>query len=583
MKRLLLFAMLTLAFWTLIVTPSSAAISTWVKGVSILPATNTDLGSDQLKRSLDKLKEAGANYVSFNIPYYQADTNSTTMARGGNTPTDEALSTAVMYAHSIGLKVSLKINVETYDQGWRAYINPDDRTAWFTSYGNLLKYYGAFATAYNVEMMVIGTELIKMASDRENPTNTQNWKKMIDDLKTVYKGKLTYGANWGDGGGFAEEVNQIKFWDKLDYIGISAYYWLAPQSSGVASVDDLKASWEDWDIRKIEPITTQWNKPVLFTEVGYRSFEGSHREPWSWWSNAAYSAQEQVNDYTALFSYWNQKNYMQGVLLWAWEVDPNAGGNGNLGYTPQNKPAEQTMREWFKAPPSPEPSNPTFAVTRTIATAAAGSSVPISITVKNTSTQSIDALVDIELFDASYLKIHQEFFGSQYFNAGETKTFTTTWTARSEGTYPLMVGVFKNDWSVNYLWEDNAGTVTVTGTTKEETAEEENSDDGPPPPPSPSTLDIWWPSSGASVSGLQPFKALLTDRSLDQYEMYWQVDGGQLNPMDNSDVDWPHKEAWVDLTGWNWKGTGPYSISFIAKELSGLLLGSKSIDITITQ
>ena len=426
-----------------------------------MPSSNTDLASAALKTSLDKLKSTGANYVSFIIPYYQADTNSTVINRGGNTPTDAALISAITYAHSIGLKVSLKIHAETHDHGWRANINPTDRTAWFTSYGNILKHYATLAKNNNVEQIVIGTELIKMASDRENPTNTANWKKMIADMRAIYSGKLTYGANWGDGGGFAEEVNQIKFWDKLDYIGVSAYYWLAPNDPGVATVENLSASWEDWDNRKLKVVSDQWNKPILFTEIGYRSITGAHNHPWNWWDAGVYDETEQANDYTALFSYWNSKDYMTGVFLWSWEINPPAAGSNERGYTPQNKLAENVMRDWFTNPPSPSPVNPTFEVSTQVATTSVNTLTDISFKVKNTTNQAVNVLVNFEIHTPNYQKTYQEFFPSQHFAAGEEKTFNIKWTPRVEGNHEIMVGIFKNDWSENYLWNDKAGIIRV--------------------------------------------------------------------------------------------------------------------------
>jgi hypothetical protein len=68
--------------------------------------------------------------------------------------------------------------------------------------------------------------------------------------------------------------------------------------------------------------------------------------------------------------------------------------------------------------------------------------------------------------------------------------------------------------------------------------------------------------------------------SLSSYQMYWSVDGGQLNLMsDNID----HKEASVDLSGWTWRDAGanygPFTVTFIAKNSSGTVLQQKTITI----
>lgn len=55
--------------------------------------------------------------------------------------------------------------------------------------------------------------------------------------------------------------------------------------------------------------------------------------------------------------------------------------------------------------------------------------------------------------------------------------------------------------------------------------------------------------------------------------MYWQVDGGGLVEMPTSWDGYPHKEASVDLSGWNWKADGRYRIAFVAKDKSGTEIG----------
>lgn len=94
-------------------------------------------------------------------------------------------------------------------------------------------------------------------------------------------------------------------------------------------------------------------------------------------------------------------------------------------------------------------------------------------------------------------------------------------------------------------------------------------------------VDVLWPIHNEKINNIQSFKAALEDTQLSEYTMYWKVDSGQLNVMNNSTVNGPHKEALVDLTHWNWKGIGPYTLTFIAKDMSGKEIDKKSIDIKI--
>lgn len=94
------------------------------------------------------------------------------------------------------------------------------------------------------------------------------------------------------------------------------------------------------------------------------------------------------------------------------------------------------------------------------------------------------------------------------------------------------------------------------------------------------SVNVWWPSNGAHVQGTQPFKAMVEGLDVASYDMYWQVDGGGLVQMDNNSTDYPHKEAQVDLSGWSWHGSGPYTVTFVAKQ-GGAVIAQSDIQLYI--
>ena len=546
----------------LLISPLSAkaAVTDWQKGGSISPLWDGEFGTDTFKQSIDKLSAANANYVSLIIPLYQSNTGSTDIQKGGNTPTDESLISAITYAHSKGLKVMLKPHLETYTYEWRAYINPQNRSEWFLNYGNMMSHYAQLAKDYGVEDFCIGAELISMASASVNSTNAQNWKDLITKVRGIYPGKLTYSANWGPSG-FVDEKNNIQFWDSLDYIGIAAYFNLY---SGSDSVSEIKSIWNNY-LGDVQNLSQKWNKNVVFTEVGYKSIDGARYEPWNYGRTGPPDLEEQANLYEALFSYWSDKNFMQGVQLWEWKSDPAAGGQNNTDYTPQNKTAESVMTQWFgqSSPPPAPVADPDFQVS---ASAAPNPIKPVENTqittlIKNNGGATGNIIVDIEIYNSANQKVFQNIRTGQNFMQGQTQTYSTAWTPPQNGNYKLKIGIFNNDWSRLYRWEDNALNLS-TGDAAD-------------------NLDIWWPSNGATISGTQPFKALVTNLDVSQYSMYWQVDGRALNPMPTNTTDYPHKEASVDVSGWNWNGTGPYTINFVAKDGNENVIAQRSIQVNI--
>ena len=96
-----------------------------------------------------------------------------------------------------------------------------------------------------------------------------------------------------------------------------------------------------------------------------------------------------------------------------------------------------------------------------------------------------------------------------------------------------------------------------------------------------SSVQIWWPTDQATMDGTQPFKAMLTGQSVGSYKMYWQVDNGNLVEMSDNSTDYPHKEAAVDVSNWNWQKSNQYSVNFVAKSAGGSVIGQKNITVNI--
>jgi len=464
---LLTAAVFLLSGFAIGIVPAQAAASAWPdKGVSIQPRWNTDFSSQTFQQSVRNAAAVGVNNVTLVVPYCQSNVGSTDIGNCGNTPTDQSLIDGINFVKSLGMKVTLKVHDFPNDGQWSAFINPGDRGTWFANYSALLNHLGTIAQQHGVYEIVIGNELLSMTESTVNSTNTQNWVSMIGNLRRVYSGRLSYGANWGGDPNFTDEKDHIDFWGSLDDIGISGYFNLS---------DNLQASWSGILTNEIAPLHSRFNKPILFTEIGYKALDAAHQHPWMWWQGGSPNLQEQANDYDALFSFWGGVPYFSGVSLWQWSSDPNAGGVNDGDYTPQGKPAQDVMAKWF---------------------------------------------------------------------AGNQLTSTTP--------------------------PPNPTPTPTPNPT-------------PAPGPVAGTIDIWWPTTGSVLQGVQPFKAMLTNNDVSVYTMYWQVDGDRLNLMANNSTDWPHKESLVDVSGWNWRGAGPYQITFVAKDLNGNIIAQRTISITVAR
>jgi serralysin len=248
-------------------------------------------------------------------------------------------------ARSLGLKVTLKPQVDLITGAWRGTIAPTDPNAWFTSYEAMIDHYADLAKQGGATMLVIGTEFKTMSG----AAYTARWQQIIAGIRQRFSGRLTYAANWN-------EYQQVRFWGDLDFIGVDAYYPLSELPAPALS--QLVSAWTSRGyVNALQSVSQQYGKQVLFTEIGYRSIVGAAVTPNIWNSQALYSMDEEANAYEAAFRAFSGKSWFAGMYWWSWPAAlPANGWNGD--YTPTYKPAEDVMRSWNQrlgGSPAPAP------------------------------------------------------------------------------------------------------------------------------------------------------------------------------------------------------------------------------------
>ncbi|MDD4991162.1 MAG: hypothetical protein PHR83_02910 [Paludibacter sp.] len=206
-------------------------------------------------------------------------------------------------------------------------------TAWEKNYSTYILHFAHLADSLDIEMFCIGTELKMVVEKRP-----QYWSNLIDTIRTFYGGKLIYAANWDD-------YQQVPFWNKLDYIGIDAYFPLSNENT--PTVASLVSSWQK-EMNEIDQYRLSKNKSVIFTEIGYKSVDQCAKEPWNPISTIV-NQQSQSNALQAFFQTFADKPWFKGAFLWKWYPQhTNAGGINNTDYTPQNKSAQEIIKIAFK-------------------------------------------------------------------------------------------------------------------------------------------------------------------------------------------------------------------------------------------
>jgi len=282
--------------------------------------------------SLKRLAETDTEYLAITVWWLQENISATQICRKPSwTAADTALATAIAKAHELGMKVMLKPMVDPEDvyTHWRGEIPPSQE--WFANYTSFIISYAKFAQKNNVDLFCVGCEF--KATERD----AASWRQMIDEVRKYYTGPLTYAATY-------DSFQGITWWDTLDYVGIDAYFSLTNKKD--PTMDELKQAWNRI-ADAIEAWASTIKKPIVFTEIGYRSGDGNNIEPGNWIATLNADLQEQCDCYSAAFqSVWNRP-WFYGFYWWIWESDPDAGGLSDTDFTPQNKPVEQVIRSWY--------------------------------------------------------------------------------------------------------------------------------------------------------------------------------------------------------------------------------------------
>lgn len=254
---------------------------------------------------------------------------------------DRGIRALARQADSLGLQIIVKphVWVGDYDVAGqeRDRVGFQTETGWAqweAQYRAFLLHYARLAREIGAPLFVVGTELA--GTVRARPAF---WRALIRDVRAVYDGELTYAANW------FEEYQDVSFWDALDYVGIQAYFPLSEAED--PGVDVLRQGWAAHQ-QAIARLAEQVERPVLFTELGYRSVAYAAAEPWRWPAREEAAAPDyalQRRLYEAFFRALWDEAWLAGVVLWKWH--PAAEGDRPVGFTPQDKPAAQVIRRWF--------------------------------------------------------------------------------------------------------------------------------------------------------------------------------------------------------------------------------------------
>jgi len=188
------------------------------------------------------------------------------------------------------------------------------------------------AADLEVDMFSVGTELKQFAIKRP-----AYWQQLIKKVRKIYKGQLTYSANW-------DEYQKISFWQSLDFIGVDTYFPINRMET-----PDYKRTLKNWRSihKQMRKLSKKADKKILLTEFGYRNVSYAGKRPWTHDKGpATINNQAQVNLYKAFFqTFWKEK-WVAGGFAWKWFHQAQA--KNNTSFSVQGKPALEVVQEWYR-------------------------------------------------------------------------------------------------------------------------------------------------------------------------------------------------------------------------------------------
>lgn len=299
-------------------------------GMNILVYGRPDMR--EVVDTFEHLRQLGVNSVSINFPFYQTDFRASEVNTNSiYTPTIDELQMLIEKAHHAGFSVMIRPIMDEQvflaDGMWRGQIEPDNPEAWFNSYEELLLKYATLAQSTDVKVLNIGTELNSM--QRKNPLR---WKRLIENIRSVYNGQLMYSFNWDT----VNEIALTEFIESLDFVGIDAYFPL--DLADHATAKQLEEAWT----QEINQFKAQLPEtPIVVTEAGIIPVTGAYRTPYAWrLPDRKIDLEAQVHYYQATYNVWRPLS--NGIYWWAVTLgqDPN-----EIGFSPLYSPTEKIMKK----------------------------------------------------------------------------------------------------------------------------------------------------------------------------------------------------------------------------------------------
>ena len=276
------------------------------KGVTVSCQTwGKEWQTPEMRQTLDELKSLGVNSFAIH-PYARISEDGQIVFR--RVDDHRHVRAPLDWARERGLSAMVIPHLAHWGTKftWRGEIDFASDAEWdrfFADYETWIVEMARVAEEHGAPIFSVGLEYTRAQKFEAR------WRKIIAAVRAVYRGKLTYGANWN---AFAE----VKFWDALDYIGVLAYFPLTTAENPSAA--QLADAWEKHTDNLARFSAEQGGKQVLFVEVGYNESARAAVEPWKFEMGGENAAEIQQRCIESVLRFTGKHKWLAGMFWWKW-------------------------------------------------------------------------------------------------------------------------------------------------------------------------------------------------------------------------------------------------------------------------
>ncbi|HEV2855797.1 MAG TPA: hypothetical protein VHC97_23620 [Thermoanaerobaculia bacterium] len=311
----------------------------FLKGVSLSMWNSLEGGyhSPSVGEQLDRLAALGANAVSL-MPFALQPGPSRPelryLNRGPGSETDIGLIHATRLSRAKGFHVLYKPHLWVSGNSWPGDVRMEtekDWQAWWRGYRRYILHHALLASWAGADLFSVGCELSKTV-DRD-----AEWRDLIAATRLFFPRAVTYSGNWyGD-------LENVRFWDRLDYMGIDAYFPLS--ASPQAGRTDLEKGAKEVAAR-LNAASKRSGKPMILTEVGFAAHKAAWVAPHT--EGGEYSEDDQALAYDVLFNALGRPPWLAGTFVWKAFSAPGSDGGSEADFRFLGRKAEREVREYYK-------------------------------------------------------------------------------------------------------------------------------------------------------------------------------------------------------------------------------------------